>query len=641
MCGIAGFLRGPRATIESGALFSSLGHRGPDDYGWLGITKDEVRAGRSVPEESQYDALIVHWRLAIIDLTSAGHQPMSSPDGRFHITFNGEIYNYLELREELTSVGYVFRSGTDTEVLLAAWRCWGREVLPRLIGMFAFAIVDMHTRRIALVRDCFGIKPLYYAFINEGVVFASEPQALLEVPGINRAVNKNSLYNFLKTGRNDFTPESFFEQIKQLAPGHMLETSLDEPQKRSSVSIYYHPTFKQANRLSLADASDRLKSLLTRSVELHYRGDVPIGAALSGGIDSSAIVCLLRQQAPTAPIHTFSYIADEQTLNEFRWASLVAKHVGAIEHPVYLDAQTIERDIDKVVLRQGEPFGTASIVAQYKVFEAAAGCGMKVILDGQGADELFGGYVGYLNLRLRELLRTGQLWAAYQLCANGAAKVGLTTRAWMAMSLRHEAIQSIRSLRWSKGTVDALRKRRSARRPKENINLFDDSASIESPANDVSLRERLVRDTFAEHLPALLRFEDRNSMAHSVESRVPFLTLDIAKFALSLPEHYWIDSQASTKRILRDAMRGIVPDQILDRKDKIGFAAPDDGVVRKCESHVCQTLTSSICRRLPGINLERLGSMVDEARNGQRSYGGELWRLFIACRWIELFGLSI
>ena len=401
MCGIAAIIGKPPAggfTAIGDQLISSLRHRGPN-----------AQAVVQLPCGNGRELLLVHCRLSILDLSPAGHQPMRDPETGNIIIFNGEIYNYKELKSELSDVGVTFFSETDSEVLLNAWIKWGSAVLPRLIGMFSFAIYDKENKKLTLVRDAFGVKPLFYSISNDKVAFASEIDTLkCLLPDLALTTDYQEVYNYLVWGNYDESNRSFSSELKHLPPAHLLEISLNT-HFSFSISSWWIPSIKKNKNISFADAALHLRELFLHSVKLHIRSDVPIGAALSGGIDSSAIVCAMRYVAPDLPIHTFSYIAANINISEEYWVDKVNENVKAISHKVSIDEPDILKDMENIISLQGEPFGSTSIYAQYRIYQEAKKEGIKVILDGQGADELLAGYSGYPAERLKSLWEMGRL----------------------------------------------------------------------------------------------------------------------------------------------------------------------------------------------------------------------------------------
>jgi asparagine synthase (glutamine-hydrolysing) len=320
VCGIVGFFGYDERLQES---ITALMHRGPNGSGTRSFT---------IGEKS---LTLGHTRLSIIDLSDGGRQPMTSPDGRYCMTFNGEIYNYREIRSELASAGVRFHTESDTEVLLAAWNAWGLECLPRLVGMFAFAVFDTVEQRLTLARDAFGIKPLFFRSSAGGeLMFASEIPALLTLGSARPALNHQAVYEYLVFARYDESPTTFWSDVVELPPGRTASWHLPT-MTSTGASRWWSPSVALArSTVSLAEAAERIRASLLRSVRLHLRSDVPVGAALSGGIDSSAIVCMMRHLEPEMDIHSFSFVARGARVNEELWVDLVNNHVQAVPHKV-------------------------------------------------------------------------------------------------------------------------------------------------------------------------------------------------------------------------------------------------------------------------------------------------------------------
>ncbi len=640
MCGIVGLIfTSPRDKVaeRASAMLSRLKHRGPDDHGWLCYSRSVKRAGRGELPFVPMEAVMLHRRLSILDLSEAGWQPMSTPDGRYAIVYNGEIYNYLEVRVELERRGHVFDSRSDTEVLLHAYVEWGPYALQRLVGMFAFGILDMQARRLFLARDHAGIKPLYYVSLANGFAFASEIKALLELPEVDRQVNPQRLYDYLRFGLTDHGGETLFARVRQLPSAHYLEVALDHPADLQPV-CYWSIDLTQRQEVSFEKAAQHLRDLFLESVRLHMRSDVPVGAALSGGIDSSSIVMTMRHLLGSRlDLHTFSYIADEPSRSEERWVDRVGRAAGAIVHKVCPNPQDLVTELDDLIAAQDEPFGSTSIYAQRRVFRLAGDAGIKVMLDGQGADELLGGYRLYLPARLASLMRQGQWGKALRFLPNA---LGQTDSGGARLVFQAGGLLLPRSLH-----EPAMRLVGENLTPSWlNANWFWERGVIrrsfwKSNGRQL-LRDQLHRTVVETSLPMLLRYEDRNSMSFSIESRVPFLTPALINFCLTLPEEYIISDDGTSKAVFRQAMRGIVPDAILDRRDKIGFATPEESWLTFQRPWVDRVLRSETARRVHSLNLEAVmrewHAIVDQGKR----FDFRVWRWINTIRWAERYQVS-
>lgn len=605
------------------AGMQALKHRGPDARG----VETYPVAGGVVH--------LGHARLSIIDLTEGGRQPMHGADGRYAIVFNGEIYNYKELREELKGLGCRFTSDSDTEVLLAAWAVWGQACLPRLVGMFAFVVLDRQAATLTCVRDGFGIKPFFYTQEDGDFLFASEAPALVALKSAKAQLNWQRAYDYLVHGDYDSSPETFFEGVFHLPPGHMFVVDL-EARSVGVVERWWTPRITERHDLSFEEAAERVRENFLQSIRLHLRSDVPLGAALSGGVDSSAVVCAMRHVAPNLPIHTFSYIAANSGLNEEKWADLVNRHVGAISHKVVVTPQELARDLDDMIRAQGEPVGSTTIYAQYRVYQLAREHGITVTLDGQGADEMLAGYDGYPGRRIRSLLETGHWIEAGQFLNSWSAWPDRSRAQGLKLTVAEMTdgalYQTLRRFsgraslpKWINGDV-LIRQGVSLRHPRQR------------PELDVRGRRvmaELAHSLTKRGLSSLLRHGDRNSMRFSIESRVPFLTLEQAELLLSLPEHYLISQGGETKSVFRAAMRGIVPDEILDRKDKIGFQTPEQLWLTSMAGTVREWLRADI--QLPFLDQSAILREFEDIIGGRKAFSWQVWRWINFIRWHQHF----
>ena len=626
MCGILGHLSletDPNLEQKFKLLLNTLHHRGPDDRGYF------------IRNKNPGSIALGHTRLSIIDLSTAGHQPMHSEDGRYTIIFNGEIYNYRELRTELQTANFQFYTDSDTEVLLAAWVHWGVDGLRGLTGMFAFAVYDRYDESFTIVRDAFGIKPLFYTATPTSFNFASEVPALLSLLPGKPAFDLQQIYEYLVFGCYDDQARTFYQGILNLLPGHWLRLDFKSMQT-AGPQRWWWPPIDQRNDLSFNDAAAQLRELFLNNIRLHLRSDVPLGAALSGGLDSSSVVCAMRHLEPKMPIYTFSFIAPGSVVDEERWVDLVNNHVGAIPQKIMISPKELGEDLDEMILGQGEPFGSTSIYAQYRVFQMAHKAGITVTLDGQGADELLAGYDGYPSgyihslldqHRYLEILRFLNQWAQWpgRGYLSAFLMLGKPLVPTFMRGLAYKMIGRNPIPSWIDAQYLVTKGIRLTPPP-----LKDSS--------EEALGRRLVADLRAaltgKGLASLLRHGDRNSMHWSIESRVPFLTIEIAEFLLSLPETYLLGPDGETKRIFRAAMRGLVPDEILDRRDKIGFQTPETDWLRNQNNKTQEWLLSA--ESLPFLKAKECRDKVKLVLGKNNTFRPQIWRLINFCRWVEL-----
>lgn len=626
MCGILGAWLPTVRNADMPAFERALAliaHRGPNDSG---LERQACRNGK---------VILGHTRLSIIDLSLGGHQPMNSRCGRYSLIFNGEIYNYRELRSALQERGHVFFSDSDTEVLLASWIEWGADCLARLTGMFAFVVHDRLAGTLTCVRDAFGIKPFLYTREGDRFLFASELPALLQLKHDKAKLDWQRAYDYLVHGDYDSNERSFIEDVLHLPPGHLLSLNLNtgvpaNPQR------WWTPKITERRDISFARAVEEVREQFVENIRLHLRSDVPVGAALSGGIDSSAVVCAMRYVMPDLPIHTFSFIAHGTDLSEESWVDSVNAHVDAVSHKVHVRPDELSTDLDDLIRTQGEPFGSTSIYAQYRVFKLAREKGITVTLDGQGADELLAGYSGYPGQRLRSLIEQGHFgralsflngWASWpgRSRAEGIKRtVGeFTTGPLYHMLRRMNGMDDLPNWIRSGPLDDRGIVRRYPLRPL----LYDERGRRVI----AKLADSLTRNG----LPVLLRHGDRNSMRFSVESRVPFLTTSMADMLLTLPESYLISASGETKHIFRTAMRGIVPDAVLDRRDKIGFATPEQAWLMSMAKTVRGWLETEI--DVPFLDHQQILREFDLVISGKRRFSWQVWRWINFIRWYQIF----
>lgn len=571
MCGVAGIVTNSpdRAELLCQNACSSLVHRGPDDHGW------------SVSQIGEYSVGIAQSRLSIIDLSDGGHQPFQVNDS-LTLTFNGEIYNYLEIRTELEKLGRVFRTNSDTEVLAQAWATWGEGCLKKLDGMFAFGIFDSVTEQLTLVRDAFGIKPMFYSILDNELIFASTPDSIADFHQAKDELDLQAAFNYLTYGQYDIGERTFFKNVARLMPGTLLRVQLSFEKLEFEKVEWWAPNPSQ-RRVSFTAATVEVKESFLSSVSMQMRSDVSIGFALSGGVDSSAILSSAHNQLPSATLKSFGYIADDERVSEEKWIRIAASHTSSELIEVKFPDSELEIGFPIMARMQGEPFSSSRIYAQYKVFEAARLNGVKVVLEGQGGDELFAGYNGFAHLRVISLLETGRVIELVKFISNWRRWPGRSVFGLMAQSanfvfrmnrLPATAQLLARSLVSGEEVLKVV-SLRSAR--KLGLTLRSAYQHKLSPSfRGRRVIEGLIDALRFSYIPQLVRQGDRNAMAHSVENRVPFLSIPLAEKVLSLPEDYLISSSGETKSVLKSAMRGIVPDELLDRRDKVGFETPQD-----------------------------------------------------------------
>lgn len=531
-----------------------LVHRGPDAEGhWLNSS-----------------AALGNRRLSIIDLSEAGNQPMHYL-GRYTIVHNGEVYNYIELREELQRRGYKFSSQTDTEVIVAAYDNWKEECVEHFDGMFAFAIWDEKEKELFAARDRFGEKPFFYFFNNEQFVFASEMKALWAA-GIEKKVNLKLLFNYLTIGYVDnpnIPEETFYENINKLPAANYLKFSIAN--FKLTIENYWDIEVENENKkITDGEAIDQFGHVLQRSIKRRLRSDVPVGTSLSGGLDSSSVIAVLNQLTT----HHSQFAAFSATFPNFEKDE--SHFVKTVVDSFHLDSYTTTPDVsslynsfDNLFYYQEEPFTSASIFAQYKIYELAKEKDTKVLLDGQGADEILGGYHKYYKWYWQELFRKRKLLSSKELSA--AKQLGIAEKFTWKNRIAALFPEFATIFLERQYLVNALRHEDLT---KDFTQLQSKEAYYITP-EIFTLNGVLYFNTCMHGLEELLRYADRNSMAHSREVRLPFLDHELVEFVFSLPSNFKIRN-GWTKWLLRKSIDKKLPDEITWRRDKTGFEPPQE-----------------------------------------------------------------
>lgn len=620
MCGIAGFVwrdvNRPANVAAVQAMCDIQAHRGPDDQGIY--ASGPVGLGQR--------------RLSILDLSPAGHQPMPSRDGKLVIIFNGEIYNYVELAEELRGLGASFKSGSDTEVILEAYRHWGKDCVSRFNGMWALAIHDVEAQTVFFSRDRLGIKPLYYHLSNQALFFASEIKALLAVQADLREVNQPYLARFLTTGIFDDGEETCFRQVRQLLPAHNAELNLRTGAFRTW--RYWDVPVGQEWSPSDGDPIEYLASLLDSAIRLHSRSDVPLGTCLSGGIDSSTIVALMSGHSPF-PVKTFSGLYRDRLCDERRYVDLVNQATRAEAHPVTPEPNgNLLEDLTRITWHQDEPTGGPGLYTQYHVMRRASQ-NVKVILDGQGGDELFGGYLYYFYPFIRDLIGQGVGgWAT-------AIGTALAMRRHWGAKIANPAFDLV-----TRGMAGRIRRRIVRNKP--SAMAFLHPALLQQATTSPITREvrrpfrtnldnDLYDQTTRTSIPALLHYEDRNSMAYSIEARVPLLDYRVVEFAFRLGITTKIHG-TWTKWPLRQIASRVLPGEVAWRRSKMGYPTPMSRWFRAMpdQGHIRDVLfSSSLAQReiVSGAGVERLWN---EHQNGA-DHSWAIYRVVTTELWYRHF----
>lgn len=601
MCGIAGIID---STLTSDTLadlglrmLRSTSHRGPDNSGtfcsapvWLG-----------------------HNRLSIIDLSAASHQPMSF--GELTITFNGEVYNYVELREVLSAAGYHFDTTGDTEVVLKAYHHWGAAAVERFIGMWAFAIWNGAEQTLFCSRDRFGIKPYHYSYRDGRFYFASEIKALRGMPLDRGGMNEAQVTRGLYLGWMHHWDETYFADIKALPAAHNATLSNGELR----IWQYAEVDTTTDTSLSFRDNVDRFRETFIDSIKLTSRRDVPMGVCLSGGLDSTSIAGVLASSTAEHEVRAFTaYYTGPGTVDERPYIRhLLERYPQIISSEISPTDQDVAEALQRIVQLMDAPMPSSSYVSQYFVMGLAASHGVKVVLDGQGSDEMLGGYMHSLYRVIAEKISSGRILEAHAELHTHAQRqsypmkrrLNVLAKALLTAARSEQSLYEIELAH----TYPWLMRQEPRSVP---LTLSSISGSRLN-----GFLHNLLRVTL---LPTLLHTEDINSMAFSIESRVPFLDHRLVDLSFRMPTEHKV-YRGETKRVLRAAMRGVVPDPILDRKDKTGFITP--GHIKWLRGALSYTLEGSWKGLEPYIDLRRLEALLDAYRRGDDTNALLIWRL--------------
>lgn len=616
MCGIVAIIS-PAVPLREDlldAMRDRVIHRGPDNgSSWIDRSR-KIGLG--------------HRRLSIIDTSHFADQPMVSRDGRANIVFNGEIYNYIELRAELQSLGVEFSTRSDTEVLLAALRHWGEDALPRLNGMFSFVLWDEATRRVLIARDRFGEKPL---FIGRGkfntVIFASEMKSVLVHPLVSDRVNQKALEQFGSGTWYEDGEATFFADIERLPPAHAAWFDISGKELRRW--RYWTPDYTDIDEsIKPRDAVERFAELMQKSVRLRLRADVPLGSSLSGGLDSSVIVGYLSRERGESSFtqNTFSasFPADP-TISEDKEIADVVGHTGVNSFMVTPDPRRLMEECALLHWHQEEPFLSASIYLQWCVARLARQKGTTVLLDGQGADELLAGYQFYFRYRQLDLLDQQRAALAGRETAKFNRRMHIASARYEGAKRRFNA-----SIGYSKRELDAMEKNR----PGLSSGPYSVGAAPVAPG--FRLRRVLSEALQYNSLPMLLRYADRNSMAFSREVRLPYLDHELVDFCLRMPDDYYVRN-GWQKWVLREAAQDTIPQRIRWRADKVGYAAPLDLWLRKeLFEWARERVFDPQLVGMPGYDLQKVSLLWELHQADMDNHSWALWRWISLSEWLNI-----
>lgn len=573
MCGIAGLILSKSSQDRKKELFQvseDIAHRGPDASGyWTNNT---------------YQIHFVHRRLSIIDLHSSSNQPLSSSDGRYTIVFNGEIYNYTELRKECTLLGSIFKTNSDTEVIIESYRHFGDACFSNFRGMWALALFDAVKKEVTLSRDHFGVKPLYYSFTNGDIYFGSEPLALARIIPQGLQVDEVTKKLFLEDAVLERGHWTFFDKIKKFPPGTFSKLRLDSVSKLEFKSFWSFSEMERYNFHSTSEWIEAFSFKFKESISLHTLGDVSFGATLSGGLDSSSIVSTLASLGLNFKTFSTSFEKIDKRIDETFFINEVCSKFKLDNIKLFGNISEFSSAIEDTLKAQGEPYLSCSVISQNLIYKLISKSGIKVILGGQGADELLGGYDYLIRLLIRE--KGKDSFFDY---------------------LKESFLYSLYSLKSPRISNNYFFEKFPIEDDVGDILNFINDGDYDHRSNSLNYRPSSLQGylkflMLEGNLPHLLKYEDRNSMAYSIESRVPFLDPELVNLALQIPNSLILRNGLS-KFILRKSMNGLIPDSVRTRRTKLGFPGPD----------------MQVFKMATGLNLDQVG--------------GKLWREFIYKKW--------
>jgi asparagine synthase (glutamine-hydrolysing) len=611
ICGIIDFKNIKENDVIVKCMMQSIKHRGPDSDGYY--INNNVALG--------------HVRLSIIDLSEEANQPMLSDGSNFIIVYNGEIYNYLEIKAEL-SHKYSFKTKSDTEVILNSYQEWGEDCLHKLNGMFSFVIYDKAREEIFAARDRMGIKPFYYFHDTNYFIFGSEIKAILESRKIQSEINDSMLYDFIVFNRTDHTAKTCFNNIFNLRPGHKL--MLDTKTGNLNIDQWYFLPEIIKEDYNFEYYKKALTEKLNDSISLHLVSDVPVGSALSGGLDSSAIVALMREQMQKEKqLYTFSAVYDKTwEKDETRYIEELAKYLNIESNYTYPTAQRLMADLDKLIYHQEEPFASASLFASWCVYSEARNKNIKVLLNGQGADELFGYeymaafyfYELLRNVKIGRLFREIYLFNKKQIFGT---KFTFKLFAFLLLPkfLKNKAIGSFQPII-----------------AKDFFNKYKNKSNFFTTFFNSKTFNENVKNHLLHKLHHLLRVEDKNSMTFSVEGRVPYLEYKLVEFAMNIPSKYKV-KDGEIKYILKQSMQSLLPEKIYKRNDKIGYETPMDKWLREPDFIIMidEMLRSQKQPMKKYLDINYINKKWEKHKVGTENNGYLVWKFIYLNKWYEKF----
>ncbi len=642
MCGFVGIWNFNNELIDIETIESMntiIRHRGPNDEGYLMVNTAQhitchCYGKETIPEikassVNLYDCLPANFgigfrRLSIIDLSAMGHQPMKDESGRYWIVLNGEIYNYIEIRAELVQAGYSFRSQSDTEVVLYAYLHWGKDCLARFNGMWAFVIYDAVENKLLCARDRFGIKPFYYHF-DQGkrFIFSSEIKTIMQV--IEPLADRESLFDLFTTSYMDYTPRTFFKDISQLMPSHYLEIS----NEKHIINRYYHLHVSEIIK-DFDSAREQFLHILKDAVKIRMRSDVPLGFALSGGVDSSSIIALARDIDASYDINAFSLVFPGKNVDESFYIQKVIEKLSVKQFAVSPSPGDLIDDFDRFIWHQEEPNNGSSYWGEFRLRELIKRSGITVSLEGQGADEIITGYPYFIDSYIFDLIDKFQLQSLLREARDfrymNNKSIPAYLKAYISSGIKNQNDQLLRNPPFY------IEKEYFSEITKYKNNLC---AELKRSRLNMALYHALTVSS----VPAQLVRADKSAMAFSVECRFPFLDYRLVELAFSMPGNFKLRN-GTTKYILREAMQGLIPDEVYNRKDKVGFATPQrEWLNTILKPWLRNTIYSSSFSEIPFFDHEAIRNAFEDNMNSIPDY--RWWAILMCHGWIQKFGVRL
>jgi asparagine synthase (glutamine-hydrolysing) len=600
----------------SRSVIDIVANRGPDGDGWQ---THESPAGI---------ISLGHVRLAIFDTTTVGAQPFKATERGHTIVFNGAIFNFMALRHELQELGYVFRSRTDTEVILAAYAQWGIECLTRLNGMFSFVIVDREEQRIFAARDRFGIKPLYLYSDENGVAFASEIRQILSADRFQPRLNRRICRDFLLSGLLGHDAETLVQNVRQVQSGEYVIIKFDRPLRATKIEIkrWYVRPRPGAIELPEDEARRTFRDLFEDAVCLRMPADVPVGITLSGGLDSSAIAGVTAGLRDDIQMRSVSACYEDGKIDEREYIEVVERQTNILGHHVFPDPRKFMADVEAICRQMDAPFASTSIFSQWAVFRAAREIGLKVMLTGQGADEQLCGYMPMLNVMLSSHLRRGRL-VAFSRDFTGHINLH---RAPVVETLQRAFVGALPNY-----VTAFLRGRRLVSWLSRNFQ--QQGQKVDTIPGDID--KHIFAQVFQLSLPGLLQYQDRTSMMNGIESREPFLDHRLVEFLIGLGGKFKV-RDGQTKWLLREGMGSVLPPQVRHRHSKIGFETPQVSWLNGALRPIVEAELATLCARFPDIFTENgVYELWGDVKNGHGALSSQLWRVVSFSIWSRQVGI--